>query len=543
MKPRPIARRGFERCDFSFVLSLAFENSLVDEIAMRYQRSTGILLHITSLPSAYGIGDLGPHAHAFVDYLVQCGQSVWQILPLCPTTLGDSPYSSYSAFAGNCSLISPDELVADGWLSQGDLDRLVAEQGAGLHAATDQANFGQANRLKSALLDCAFQNFLISSQRIDEFDSFCQQQAWWLVDFASFEALREQLQENDWTKWPEHYREGVLPENLQEAIGTAVSFSKFKQFLFERQWRKLKGYANQKGIRICGDMPIFVAHDSSDVWANQSQFLLDDRGQPTVVAGVPPDYFSETGQLWGNPLYDWQAMSEDGFAWWVARFRRALEQFDLLRVDHFRGFAAYWEVPAGAETAIDGRWEKGPRELPFIAAEKALGELPIWAEDLGEIDQPVHDLRDRLNFPTMRVMQFGFDNPSDDMHRHTTYTENCIGYTGTHDNDTLMGWYSTRRDNIDAGVPDVLAQYLSGDDDVNFQVIKLLYESPARTVIVPLQDVLGLGTKARMNVPGTASGNWGWRFQQKDLSAKAAENLQALVLATGRFQSLEVCQR
>jgi 4-alpha-glucanotransferase len=513
-------------------------NSFDDLIEMRNQRSAGILLHITSLPGPYGIGDFGPAAFEFVDYLAKACQSVWQILPLCPTTFGNSPYSSYSAFAGNCNLISPVELVNEGWLEQSDLDAVVAEYGQGLDEPGDQAKFDQAAVLKNRMLEIAFRNFIGRSHQVEQFDEFGKQQAWWLNDFSSYEALREQLNENDWTRWPEHYRQATMPENLQEAMGTAISFSKFKQYLFDQQWRKLKSYANQKGIRICGDMPIFVAHDSSDVWANQSQFLLDSQGRPTVVAGVPPDYFSETGQLWGNPLYDWPAMSENGFRWWVDRFRRALEQFDLLRVDHFRGFSAYWEIPAGAETAVDGNWKMGPREMPFIAAEKALGQLPIWAEDLGEIDQPVHDLRDRLNFPSMRVMQFGFDNEPDDMHRHTTYAENCIGYTGTHDNDTLMGWFGSRREGVSEETTDVLAKYLDGDVDVNFQIIKLLYESPARSAIVPLQDVMGLGTEARMNVPGTASGNWGWRYQSADLSAAAAEKLQVLVIATGRLQSL-----
>jgi 4-alpha-glucanotransferase len=505
---------------------------------MRYQRSAGILLHISSLPGPYGIGDFGPAAFEFVDYLHRASQSVWQILPLCPTTLGNSPYSSYSAFAGNSRLISPAELVDDSWVSQAELDQLMANHGQGLSESQEQAKFDQAAELKDDLLGIAFNNFISNSLQLEQFDEFCQQQAWWLTDFANFEALREQLGENDWTKWPDHYRSGTLPENLQEAIGTAISFSKFKQYLFDRQWRKLKSYANQKGIKICGDMPIFVAHDSADVWAHQDQFLLDSNGQPTVVAGVPPDYFSETGQLWGNPLYDWPAMSENGFSWWVDRFKRALGQFDLLRVDHFRGFAAYWEIPADAETAVDGRWAKGPREMPFIAAEQALGDLPIWAEDLGEIDQSVHDLRDRLNFPSMRVMQFGFENEADDMHRHTTYSQNCIGYTGTHDNDTLIGWFNSRRNGVNEDAVDVLAGYLNGDSDINFQIIKLLYESPAKTAIVPLQDVLGRGTEARMNVPGTAEGNWGWRFQPEDLSSATAEKLQVLVLETGRLQSL-----
>ena len=316
-----------------------------------------------------------------------------------------------------------------------------------------------------------------------------------------------------------------------------IEFSKFKQFLFEIQWNDLKNYANQNCVSICGDMPIFVAHESADVWANQSQFLLDDNGNPTFVAGVPPDYFSETGQLWGNPLYDWPVMEADGYRWWNARFRRALSQYDLLRVDHFRGFDQYWKIPADAETATEGCWEPGPGAKPFLAASAELGPLPIWAEDLGDIDQGVHDLRDQLHFPTMRVLQFGYSGEHDDFHRHTTFPQRCIGYTGTHDNDTLVSWLETRSSEIaQSDASDVLAQFLDPniDEPIHFQLINLLYRSNAAVAIVPLQDALGLGGEARMNLPGTANGNWEWRVQAGATTADLAKQLRIMTIVSER---------
>ncbi len=508
---------------------------------MRLRRSAGMLLHVTSLPGKFGIGDLGPAGYRFVDFLESAGQSVWQILPLCPPTAANSPYSSYSAFAGNTLLISPESLVKSSLLSDESLVRLVAQ----CPIATSMANANSVDYLSvedfhRRMLAESFQQSKDRVLESDEFKRFCRQQSWWLSEFVQYEALREHFGTGDWTKWPvECRRPSSVPASLLMELDEAIAYAEYKQFLFDQQWNRLRAYANQRGIEICGDMPIFVAFESADVWANQNQFLLDAEGHPTVVAGVPPDYFSETGQLWGNPLYDWDVMKEDAYDWWVNRFRRALDQFDLLRVDHFRGFAEYWEVPADAETAAAGSWKKGPGDQVFLAAGRSLGELPIWAEDLGDIDQPVHDLRDSLSFPTMRVMQFGFDTHHDDFHRHTTFPQHCIGYTGTHDNDTLMGWYKTRAASLNGNADnDVLAVFLTSEDPVHLQMIDLLYQSAAAVAIVPVQDALGLDGEARMNVPGRAEGNWDWRLTEGQLTADVASGLRQKVLGSGRLQSV-----
>jgi len=397
-------------------------------------------------------------------------------------------------------LLSPESMVEKNWLSAAALTELFQKHQPRLSASDISVDFGAAAEFKR---DVLLQSFHESHEKLandDEFLAFCQKESWWLDNFAHFEALRDHLGESNWTKWPEPFRDPVgVMSTLPTQLSQEILFSKFKQFQFESQWRKLKSYANTAGVRICGDMPIFVAHQSADVWANQNQFLLDEAGQPTSVAGVPPDYFSETGQLWGNPLYDWERMESDGFKWWCDRFRRALEQYDLLRVDHFRGFDKFWKIPSDAETAAEGNWENGPGEKPFRAAEAALGSLPIWAEDLGDIDQGVHDLRDNLGFPTMRVLQFGYASEHDDFHRHTTFVENCIAYTGTHDNDTLMGWVDSRVSEVQESGHDALAPFLEDGPDqepIHFQMINLLYQSAAKVAIVPMQDALGLGNEA-----------------------------------------------
>lgn len=502
---------------------------------MQLTRSAGMLLHVTSLPGKFGIGDLGPAAHRFLDFLEAAGQSVWQILPLCPPSAANSPYSSYSAFAGNTLLISPELLVEAGWLAVETLGALAAEyQLSG--GDPGKVDFGTVVQFNRRVLAESFQQSRERVLESQDFKNFTEQQSWWLSDFVLFEAMREHFTTGDWTKWPVECRSpATVPANYLVELDQAIAFAEYKQFLFDQQWSRLKAHANRQGVSICGDMPIFVALESADVWANQNQFQLDAQGRPTVVAGVPPDYFSETGQLWGNPLYDWQAMQDDAYGWWVKRFRRALDQFDLLRVDHFRGFAGYWEVPASAETAVSGSWKKGPGDQVFLAAQRVLGELPIWAEDLGDIDQPVHDLRDGLGFPTMRVMQFGFDTPQDDFHRHTTYSKNCIGYTGTHDNDTVMGWCQTRLESRNGNSDeDVLMTMLQPGEPVYLQIIDWLYNSAAAVAIVPVQDALGLGGEARMNVPGEAEGNWDWRVVESQLTAEVAGILRQKVEASGR---------
>ena len=508
---------------------------------MQLTRSAGMLLHVTSLPGKYGIGDFGPAAYRFVNFLEAAGQSVWQILPLCPPSAANSPYSSYSAFAGNTLLISAEVLVETGWLANETLESLAAEFPTVSSSEPSKVDYGTVDQFNRRVLTASFEQSRELALESEAFKSFTQQESWWLSEFVLYEAMREHFETGDWTKWPTECRNpSTVPASLLVELDQGIAFAEYKQFLFDQQWSQLKAQANRQGVSICGDMPIFVALESADVWANQSQFLLDADGCPTVVAGVPPDYFSETGQLWGNPLYDWQAMQEDAYGWWVKRFRRALEQFDLLRVDHFRGFAGYWEVPATAETAVSGSWKTGPGDQVFLAAQRVLGELPIWAEDLGDIDQPVHDLRDSLDFPTMRVMQFGFESSHDDFHRHTTYPEHCIGYTGTHDNDTLMGWYQTRStsQNEDSG-DDVLMTFLQSEQPAYWQIIDLLYYSDAAVAIVPVQDALGLGGEARMNVPGEAEGNWDWRVIESQLTGEIAQALRRRVESSRRFVFVE----
>ncbi|WP_153559380.1 4-alpha-glucanotransferase [Roseimaritima sediminicola] len=503
---------------------------------MHFPRSSGILLHITSLPGPHGIGDLGEQAYQFVDFLQAAGQRVWQILPLSPPAFGDSPYSSFSAFAGNPLLINLAQLAEDGLL---DVEQVATVEPID---APGKADYAAAQRLKRPLLDEAYRRFsdTTRSETHEQYDAYCLDNAWWLVDYARFEAYRERFGTSDWTRWPEQLVHRV-PEALMRTdreLAEAIARAKFFQFLFHLQWSRLKQYANERQVRMYGDMPIFVAHESADVWAHQGLFSLDEGGRPTVVAGVPPDYFSETGQRWGNPLYRWDALRGTDYAWWTQRFRSALEFYDLLRVDHFRGFEAYWEIPADAPTAVDGRWCLGPGTEPFDAAREQLGPLPIIAEDLGLITDEVHQLREDLGFPGMRVLQFGFDNPEDDFHRPDQYPANSVAYTGTHDNDTIMGWYGKRRPKPKsqtlADEDDPLAPYLRGDEPVHWQLCAAVLESRSDTAILPMQDVLGLGNAARMNLPGQATGNWTWRVAAEACSPELATRLQQATERSGR---------
>ena len=508
-------------------------------------RSSGLLLHITSLPSSingdqdspadFGVGDIGAAAFGFVDFLKQSGQSIWQVLPTGPTLIGDSPYSCYSAFAGSPLLISVEALVENGWL-----DRIGDFNGASAEHSVDpsKVNFVNANKIKQTLLTTAFEQSRDRLATNSDFNSFCKSSGWWLDDFARFEALMGHFETQDWTQWPEALvrREPDELKKWDEKLADQILRSKFIQFIFDQQWRRLKSYANENGVRLFGDIPIFVAHESSDVWANQELFHLDDSGRPTLVAGVPPDYFSETGQLWGNPLYRWDVMESKNFHWWSQRFVRSLEHFDIVRIDHFRGFEAYWEIPAAAETAMEGRWQAGPLAKPFEAAREVLASLPVVSEDLGLITPAVEELREKLGFPTMRVMQFGYDSEHDDMHRPESYPENCVAYTGTHDNETVMGWFDNRRLNAIVGhkEDDILGQYLDCEQEIHWQLIRMLSASKANTVIAPVQDVLGFGNEARMNVPGEAEGNWHWRLRPKKLNHEIESTLLKIANETNR---------
>lgn len=503
---------------------------------MEFPRASGVLLHITSLPSDYGVGDLGPNAYRFVDFLERAGQQIWQILPLGPTIQANSPYSCYSAFAGNALLISPEQMVEQGLLNAEDIETAPLEP-----EAASNANFPHAFEVKWRLLAVANERFFgrPACAQIDEFESFCVSQRSWLDDFALYAALMKHFGTDQWFRW----ESGLVtrdPATLREwrvRLAKAIEFEQFVQYVFFSQWQQLRQYANRHNVRLFGDMPIFVAHGSADVWANQDIFALDELGIPTVVAGVPPDYFSKTGQLWGNPLYRWDRLAETNYAWWTRRFQSAFHMYDLLRIDHFRAFEAYWEVPASAPTAISGRWVPGPGAAPFDAAQRQLGELPIVAEDLGMITDAVHELRDQLRFPGMRVLQFGFDFEHDSFHRPESFPENSVAYTGTHDNSTIMGWYLDRQP-PKGTKPDILDRYLDLTADeatLHWQLIAMVLGSRAHTAIVPMQDILGLDDSARMNTPGMAFDNWGWRLQARQLTDKLAAELRIVTEATDRL--------
>lgn len=496
---------------------------------MEYQRRSGILLHPTSLPGHYGIGTLNQAAYDWVDFLQQTRQTLWQVLPLGPTGYGDSPYQSFSTFAGNPYLISVEAVVQDGLLAQALLNQAP-------QFPQERVDYGAIYHWKLPLLRQAAATFsrqATAAQRAD-FAQFCQEQAAWLDDFALFMALKDAHNGQAWTQWPMPLR-SRQPAALQAAISahtTAIHAHKFNQWLFFRQWQQLKRYANGKGIQIIGDIPIFVAMDSADTWTNPGEFFLDDTFQPTVVAGVPPDYFSATGQLWGNPLYRWEKMKANGYVWWLGRIRAALQLYDIVRIDHFRGFAGYWEIPAGEKTAINGQWVKGPGADLFNAIQNALGTLPIIAEDLGEITPDVIELRDQFNLPGMKILQFAFSSDASDKFLPHNYTRNFIVYTGTHDNDTSVGWY---QGSSTAYERDHFRRYLRTDGhDPAWNLLDAAFRSVAVMALAPLQDLLDLDSSARMNYPGRAEGNWSWRFTSDQLNGLVAARLRDTTLLYGR---------
>ncbi len=510
---------------------------------MKFERASGVLLHPTSLPGPYGIGDLGPSAYRFVDWLADSGCKLWQILPLGPTGYGDSPYQCFSAFAGNPYLISPDYLLRDDLLHPDDL---VETPGF----PDDSVDYGRIIPWKLNLLERAFIRFRAAPRPVPQdpstsirasYERFCAENVSWLADYALFMALKEANGGGAWGDWPESLRKRD-PDSLAEAgrrHADAVERFTFYQFVFFRQWAALHAYAHGRGIRIIGDLPIFVAYDSADVWANPELFHLDRNRQPTVVAGVPPDYFSPTGQLWGNPLYRWEVLKDRGYDWWIARFRATLKQVDIVRLDHFRGFAGYWEIPANSPTAETGRWVPGPGEDFLEAIKSALDDpsrqsstgLPIIAEDLGEITPDVIELRDRFDLPGMKILQFAFSGPGNAFLPHN-YPANCVVYSGTHDNDTARGWYETAPESE----RDFARRYLFGDlcersdlaERFARELIRAAWASVAVYAIAPMQDLLGLGTQARMNFPSSLGGNWSWRLLETDLSQALQARLREL---------------
>lgn len=496
---------------------------------MPFPRSSGILLHPTSFPGPYGIGDLGAPARQFIDFLVQSGQHIWQILPLGPTDYGNSPYMSFSAMAGNPLLISLDRLVEQNLLSADDLATCPDFD-------PDFIEFDAVIAWKEPLLKQACLRFqsLASVQEQEAFAAFCEAKAHWLEDYALFMALLATQPEPLWCNWPTPIRDRH-PDALAQArldLATEIHVQKVLQFMFFQQWLALKAYANQYGIQIFGDIPIYVSLNSSDVWANPQFFQLDEAKQPIFVAGVPPDYFSETGQRWGNPLYDWKTLEADGFAWWIQRMQGCLELSDCIRIDHFRGFESYWAVPAEEETAVKGAWLYGPGAKLFTAIQDALGKLPIIAEDLGAIDQAVLDLRDQFEFPGMKILQFAFSSDSANPYLPFNAVPNSVVYTGTHDNDTTVGWYTSatdyERQRFERYVGDMA-------DGPAWAMIRIVMSSVANQAIVPLQDVCSLGTNARMNLPGTAEGNWRWRYRSEALSSDYSDRLRDMTEIYGRY--------
>jgi 4-alpha-glucanotransferase len=502
------------------------------ETHMARKRRCGILCHPTCLPGPFGIGDLGEAAYRLVDFLASAGQSVWQVLPLGPTGYGDSPYQPFSAFAGNPLLIDPRQLVEDGLLTERDLTLPDP-------FADDRVHYGEVIAFKQMVLRRAHGRLGLAPEAVrQEYAAFCEAQRDWLDDYCLFMALKQRHAWAGWFEWP---REIALraPEALarwRHELRDEVGYHSLVQFLFERQWQRLHAYAQGNGIQIIGDLPIFVGHDSADVWGNQALFQLDEQGHPTVVAGVPPDYFSPTGQRWGNPLYRWERLAESGHAWWLRRLQRVLSQVDVVRIDHFRGFVAYWEVPADAPTAINGRWAPGPGRAFFDAVRAALGDLPIIAEDLGLITEDVTALRQELGLPGMTVLHFAFGGPSTNPHLPFNHERNSVVYTGTHDNDTTMGWYA----NLGEREAHRVRVYTGSDgSEIHWRLIRLALTSVSDLAIYPLQDVLGLGSWARMNYPGRAQNNWTWRYTPEALQPELAETLAELARVTGRHPACE----
>lgn len=530
------------------------------------ERKSGVLLHPTSLPSVYGIGDFGAEARHFVDTLEKAGQSLWQILPLVPIGYGNSPYQSTSAFAGNILLISPDEMVEMGLLTEEDLGEIPTFD-------KERVDYDAVKAYKLPLLHKAYETFCAKADKDmqADFAAFCEKQDAWLSDFALFTALQAHFraerakgideeeyltfavdtidflteeQQKDyfesacWNTWPRTLRKrnAASLKKWTRLLADAIEEEKFYQYLFFTQWQALKAYANEKGIAIVGDTPIFMAYDSADVWANQKLFQLDSMGFPTVVAGVPPDYFCAEGQLWGNPLYDWKAHKKTGYLWWTERIHKALEDVDYLRIDHFRAFESHWEVKFGAENAIVGEWKKGPGMDFFNTIEKTLGKLPLIAEDLGIITDEVRALREEAGFPGMRVLQFAFGNDKNNAYLPHSCDKNSVMYSGTHDNDTTQGWYETATE----AEKDHYRRYLNVDgSDVAWDFIRLAFASPAVFAIVPAQDVMNLDGSHRMNRPGIAGGNWGFRFDWSQWEEGYTKGLRYLAELFGRCPERE----
>lgn len=503
---------------------------------MRFPRSSGVLLHPTSLPGPWGIGDLGAAAYQFVDFLVASGQSLWQVLPLGPTGYGDSPYQCFSAFAGNPLLVSLDQLIQYGLLSYDE----VAEAAKNFYLAVDTVHYGEIIGFKLPLLRRSYERLREGGapELAAALARFSADQKEWLDDYALFMALKDAHGGQPWNTWePElRSRKPAAIKQIREEHAATIEVHKYLQFLFFHQWLPLKAYANEHGISIIGDTPIFVAYDSADVWANPELFFLDKAGSPTVVAGVPPDYFSATGQRWGNPLYRWDQMAKNNYDWWVSRLRAAFTQVDILRLDHFRGFAAYWEVPASQETAINGRWVKGPGPALFTRLEQELGALPIIAEDLGLITPDVHAMREQFDLPGMIVLQFAFSGEPENTYLPHNHIRNSVVYTGTHDNNTTVGWFNS----ISEGERENVRAYLGHHvNDIAWDLMRVAMMSVADIAVTPFQDVLRLSGDARMNTPGLLGQNWAWRFRIEAMNGNVAGGLKFLTRIYDRLPATQ----
>ncbi len=500
------------------------------------ERKTGVLMHISSLPSVYGIGDVGDAAMAFADSLADNCISLWQILPTGPTGYGDSPYAARSAFAGNELFISPKELYIEGYIELSDV--------LGRCEYTERVDYGKAREFKMPLLEKAAECFLKSGREMKSFSRFCKDNSFWLDDYALFQALCEKFNDSRWyIAWPEELRnrEDKAIVNAIEENKERIDIYKALQYFFFKQWAKFKAHANSRGIEIVGDIPIFVAADSSDAWSNRKLLKIDGNGQQEVSSGVPPDAFSSTGQLWGNPVYRWEEHKKNGFRWWIDRIKACLRLADIVRIDHFRGFEACWEVPAGEATAENGKWVKGPGSEFFDAVKRSLGsDLPIIAEDLGVITDEVNELRISNDLPGMKIIQFAFGFKADgsfdagNAYLPHSYEKLCVAYTGTHDNNTTLGWY----EELDDKTKDAVRRYFEcGDDRVLWTIIRTLLASSASWVIIPMQDILGLGKDARMNTPSTCGGsNWAWRMREEDIASPSLEGIRYYSRLYGRTE-------
>ena len=494
------------------------------------RRASGIIMHIASLPGKYGIGTFGKEAFEFVDFLKKAGQGYWQILPLGPTSYGDSPYQSFSAFAGNPYFIDFDLLNKEGLLKKSDYENIDFGNNR------ESIDYGILFKEKMRVLRIAYENSIGKDR--EEIEKFREENKLWIEDYALFMAIKEEFNLVSWQKWDEDIktREKNTLEKYKKKLVKEVDYWIFLQYHFFKEWNNLKKYVNDLGIEFIGDMPIYVAEDSSDVWANPELFLLDENKTPKKVAGCPPDAFSATGQLWGNPIYNWDYLEKTGYEWWIDRVRESLKLYDVVRIDHFRGFESYWEIPYGEDTAVNGKWVKGPGIKLFEAIKEKLGDVKVIAEDLGYLTKEVLDFRDETGFPGMKVLQFAFDSREESDYLPHNYTRNCVAYTGTHDNDTCRGWFETTGSKSDV---EYAKKYLklTKEEGYNWGFIRGVWSSVADTAIALMQDFLNLGNEARINYPSTLGGNWMWRVKEEDLTERLAEKIRDITKLYGRMNN------